>query len=102
MTKRADGCFRVASARVLAGLDHSGNFGLGTGTRDQAERAGRAWVGDDYRLSSNGSTLISRDGLRQYRPPKFKPREGRVQANFQERLAPEGEWQSNGHLDIED
>lgn len=81
-----------------------GNFGLGSGTREQADAMGKAWVGPNYKVASDGTTLISNDGLRQYRPPKFKPRLGKYQANFERRF--EGQktkqWQGNGHLDIED
>jgi hypothetical protein len=77
-----------------------GNFGLGSGTAAQAETAGRAWVGEGYKIASDGKTLVSADVLRQYRPPSFKPRLGKSQANFESRLVPRGQWQSNGHLDI--
>ena len=76
-----------------------GNFGVGQGTRDEADELGKAWVGPGYRTSSNGKTLISADGLRQYRPPSLK-RSGIVQANFESRPVPSGKWQSNAHLDI--
>lgn len=79
-----------------------GNFGLGSGTRDQAEEAGSAWVGEGYTIASDGVTRVSQDELRQYRPPSFKRRLGRSQANFEGRQVPRGEWQSNGHLDIEE
>jgi hypothetical protein len=79
-----------------------GNFGLESGSRAESDAAGLAWVGDDFRLSSNGKALISGDGLRQYRLPTYKPSRGIWQANFEERLEPSGEWQSNGHLDIVD
>jgi filamentous hemagglutinin len=50
--------------------------------------------------------LISADGLRQFRPASAKPNSRYaatgVQANFESRLKPEGQWQSNGHLDIVD
>ena len=81
-----------------------GNFGLGSASARDADILGRAWVGDGYRVASDGRTLVSRDGLRQYRPPTFKPNQGRYQANFERRF--EGqlskEWQSDGHLDITD
>jgi hypothetical protein len=77
-----------------------GNFGLGSGTAGQADTAGRAWVGEGFKIASDGKTLVSADGLRQYRPPSFKPNLGKQQANFESRLAPRGQWQSNGHLDI--
>ncbi len=79
-----------------------GNFSLGSGTRAEADKLGRAWVGDDYKVASNGKALISKDGLRQYRSPAYKPRLDKTQANFQQRFYGQQskEWQSNGHLDI--
>lgn len=69
---------------------------------------GEAWVGDGYKIASDGRTLVSADGLRQYRPPSNKPNsqyaKTGVQANFERRF--EGQtskqWQSNGHLNITD
>jgi hypothetical protein len=79
-----------------------GNFGIGSATSQDADVLGRAWVGEDYTVASDGRTLISKNGLRQYRPPSYKPDLGRYQANFEQRF--EGQqtrrWQSNGHLDI--
>jgi RHS repeat-associated protein len=83
-----------------------GNFGLGNATRSQAEELGKAWVGEGAKLASDGKTLISLDGLRQYRPPSTKPNSPHattgVQANLERRFKPEGQWQANGHLDIVD
>jgi hypothetical protein len=77
-----------------------GNFGLGSAKASDAMRLGRSWVGDGYTVASNGKTLISADGLCQFRPPSFKRNLNRIQANFEQRWRPFGEWQSNGHLDI--
>jgi len=77
-----------------------GNFGLGEATAAEAESAGKSWVGDGATTASDGKTMVSQDGLRQYRPPTFKPNEGKVQANFEGRSQASGQWQSNGHLDI--
>ncbi len=77
-----------------------GNFGIGQATEAAADRLGRAWVGSNPILASDGRTLISQDGLRQYRPPSFKPNLGKMQANFEQRLVSQGQWQSNGHLNI--
>ena len=77
-----------------------GNFGAGSADAATAQRPGAAWVGDGAIVASDGMTLLSRDGLRQFRPPSLKPRLGRVQANFEARAKPEGAWQSNAHLDI--
>lgn len=81
-----------------------GNFGLGSGTASQAERAGQAWVGDGFRVASDGKTLVSSDGLRAFRPPSWKPNEGKYQANFEHWVdgqvsrSPMG----NGHFDVTD
>ena len=83
---------------------NEGMFGLGESTAAQAEKLGRAWVGDGARVASDGKTLISSDGLRQYRPPSSK-RESPlvptgVQANLESRPTANGKWTNNGHLDI--
>ena len=81
-----------------------GNFGLGSATKTEANKLGKAWVGDGYKVASDGKTLVSKDGLRQYRPPSYKPRLDRTQANFEQRVPGQQStrWQSNGHLDITD
>ena len=79
-----------------------GNFGLGSATRAEAMELGHAWVGSNYRTSSDGTAMISADGLRQFRPPSFKDRLGITQANFEWRNRNSGAWQGNGHLDIVD
>jgi filamentous hemagglutinin len=79
-----------------------GDYGLGSATSREADVLGRDWVGEGYKVASDGKTLVSRDGLRQYRPPTYKQNLGRFQANFERRF--EGqitrEWQGNGHLDV--
>ena len=81
-----------------------GNFGLGSGTRAEADKLGKAWVGDGAKVASDGKTLVSKDGLKQYRPPSYKPRLDKTQANFEQRFSGQqsNRWQSNGHLDITD
>ncbi|WP_275656619.1 DUF637 domain-containing protein [Pseudomonas sp. NFPP17] len=81
-----------------------GNFNIGTGTREQADALGKAWVGDGYKVASDGKTLVSSDGLKQYRPPSYKPSQGKAQANFEQRFPGQESkrWQSNGHLNITD
>jgi RHS repeat-associated protein len=78
----------------------SGNFGVGVADAATAERLGQAWVGEGATVASDGTTLVSADGLRQFRPPSWKPNLGRIQANFEQRFGPSGPWNSNGHLDI--
>lgn len=81
-----------------------GNFGLGEATTKQSAILGEAWVGPGYRVASDGKTMISADGLRQYRPPAKKPNSSwtttGVQANFQGRISTKTSWTSNGHLNI--
>ncbi len=77
-----------------------GNFGIGAATAEQVEVMGRAWVGEGATVASDGSTLLSADRLRQYRPPSYKPRLGRVQANLDGRSEASGAWQSNAHVDV--
>lgn len=60
------------------------------------------WVGDGFTVASDGKTLISRDGLRQWRPPSYKPYLDKWQSNFESRPVPSGQWQGNGHRDITD
>ena len=79
-----------------------GNFGIGSAVASDADVLGRAWVGDGYRIASNGKALISADGLRIYRPPSYKPRLLQYQANLQWRPPGLSEWQSNAHIDIID
>jgi RHS repeat-associated protein len=77
-----------------------GNFGVGQANASTAQRLGNAWVGEGSQVASDGKTLLSGDGLRQFRPPSLKPSLDRVQANFEARPTPEGAWQSNAHLDV--
>ena len=77
-----------------------GNFGLGKDTASEAIELGRAWVGKGYKVASDGKTLLSSNGLRQFRPPSFKPKLNISQANFEWRNIGKGAWQGNGHLDI--
>jgi filamentous hemagglutinin len=78
-----------------------GNFGLGTATPAEAAEAGAAWVGPGAHVASDGTTLVSADGLRTYRPPSLKPSLGKVQANFEQKAVAGGRPISNGHLDIQ-
>lgn len=84
-----------------------GNFGLGSGTKEQANEIGNAWVGKGAEIASDGKTLVSKDGLRQYRPPSpknSKHAKTGSQANFERRFQGQKskKWQGNGHMDIED
>ena len=79
-----------------------GNFSLGTTTGGEADALGKAWVGEGYMVASDGQTLVSLDRLRQYRPPSYKPRLGRYQANLEQRQPGQTQWYLNAHIDIED
>ncbi|OOS03542.1 hypothetical protein B0189_09220 [Moraxella cuniculi] len=87
-----------------------GNFGIGQATRSEADLLGKAWVGKNYKVASDGKTLVSADGLRQYRPPTTKNSPYAttgVQANFEtiELVKVKGVWKRkimrNAHLNIE-
>lgn len=67
-----------------------GNFGMGQATRAESDLMGKAWVGNGYKIASGGKTLVSADGMRQYRPLFPKPNSSHattgVQANFERRF----------------
>ncbi len=92
------------SGKLTEATKGKGNFGIGSGTREQADVMGKAWVGDGYKVASDGKTLVSENGLRQYRPPTYKPYQKGTQANFEQRFPGQEtkKWQSNAHLDITD
>lgn len=96
----------IISGNLRAASKGKGNFNIGKGTREQANVMGKAWVGNGYTTASNGKILISKDGLRQYRPPSKKPNspyaKTGVQSNYQSRRQPSGIWKNNGHFDITD
>ena len=85
---------------VREAASREGDFGVGTGTRAEAEAAGREWVGPKWRWSSDGRAMVSEDGLRIYRPPLAK-RIGVTQANFERKLLGQRSY-SNAHLLILD
>lgn len=91
---------RFVADIVSAAAKGKGNFGLGRATFKDAMEAGKSWVREGYRIASDGKTMISKDGLRQFRPPSAKPNLGKTQANFEWRSVNQGPWQGNGHLDI--
>ncbi|MCL9677372.1 hypothetical protein L2096_14225 [Acinetobacter sp. ACZLY 512] len=105
--------WQILSGMLTDAAKGKGNFGIGKATAEQANVMGKAWVGDGYRVASDGKTLVSADGLRTYRPPSSKSSsyaETGVQANF-EQLQPikyivnkKEIWKnkviSNAHLDV--
>ena len=101
----ADGLTWAEESGILrSAAAGKGNFGLGSATTSETDALGRAWVGDGYRVASDGKTLISADGMRQFRPPSYKPNLAIYQANFEQRVPGQvgRQWFSNGHLNITD
>ena len=47
------------SGHLRAAASGKGNFGIGSGTRTQADILGRAWVGTDYSVSGSGKAWVS-------------------------------------------
>lgn len=98
--------WRIASRVFYDLLKQKGNFNIGSATHSQAKELGMTWVGKGYKVASDGRTLVSRDGLKQYRPPSEKPRSNfaktGTQANFEHKPSRNGAWVGNGHLDILD
>lgn len=98
---------RLATAIKGSGTNNP-NFGMGYGTRAEANKLGRAWVGDGATTTSGGG-LLSADKTMQYRPPTNKKSPFAttgVQANF-ERYSKDPttgsrKLISNGHLNITD
>lgn len=69
------------------------------------QHLGKSWVGLNYRIASDGKTLVSSDGLRTYRPPTAKNSPYAttgIQANFERLENVRGHLKviSNGHLNI--
>ena len=92
--------FSEMSGMLRNASKQKGNFGMGSGSRTEAQAMGEAWVGVGYRVASDGKTLVSADGLRVFRPPSYKPKLGKEQANFEWKVADGGQPTGNGHLDI--
>jgi aryl-alcohol dehydrogenase-like predicted oxidoreductase len=88
----ADVCSQGASEEILGKVV--------AGRRDELLLA-MDFVGSGFtRSKRDPGILISQDGLRQYRPPSYKPNLGRRQANFERRFEPGGRFNANGHLDV--
>lgn len=69
---------------VREAFQRKGLYTLGRGTAKEANELGRDFVRPGFRRSRrNPDVLTSKDGLRVYRPPSYKPRLGRTQANFE-------------------
>ena len=81
-----------------------GNYTIGVASEMDTVMLGRAFVGRGATLASDGTTLVSKDGTRVFRPPSFKPSLNVRQANFQTRTLNErtGQWKivGNAHMTI--
>ncbi|HEX9502998.1 MAG TPA: hypothetical protein VF974_01585 [Patescibacteria group bacterium] len=79
-----------------------GNYTLGDATAVESDRLGKIWVGDNYRIASDGKTLVSQDGTHVYMPPSAKPNSPYattgVQSNFE--ILENGKKLGNGHVNI--
>ncbi|MGV8928105.1 MAG: hypothetical protein ACOH2G_20855 [Ewingella sp.] len=58
---------------VIKGDSGKLNYGVGNGTKEEADRLGKIWVGKGARPTSDGTGLVSADGTRIYRSSKEKP-----------------------------
>ena len=92
------------SSMLRTANKYKGNFGIGTGTQEQAIIMGKAWVENNYKISKNGKIWISNNGLRQFRLPSYKPKLKKIQANFERKFDGQisKQWQANAHMDIID
>jgi len=72
----------------------------------ESDFLGKRWVGENHKVvtTKKGDMIyISKDGLRQYRSPTSKSSsytQTGVQANFQGRDFPIGDWINNAHIDV--
>lgn len=89
----------VRAARAVIG-----NRGIGTASERASNWAGRLYTGFRAQRTRRGY-LVSRDGLRQYRPKAYKSKypeeysQG-YHSNFQSRTRSSGHYPNNGHLRI--
>lgn len=83
------------------------DFGMGAGSREEADRLGMIWLGDGAKKTSGGG-WISADGTRGYRPPSPKDSPFATtgtQANFESYVinsSGKSVKVGNGHLNISD
>lgn len=91
-------------AAVVKGDNGKLNYGVGSGSKTEADELGKIWVGDGARPLSDGKGLISADGTRVYRYPASKPNTPEelsptgVQANFETLI--DGKKVGNAHMVI--
>ncbi len=96
---------KALQKKLKSNANRKAGYSLGSGTRAQADKLGKAFVGPGAKVSKNGKALVSKDGLRVYRSPSRKPNSSQAktgtQANFM-RLNKAGKVKNNGHLNIAD
>lgn len=98
-----DEVFLTAAQIEKTVKDYSGpakNWSIGTATASQTNKAAISWLGSGQYEFGGGMGWKSKDGLRQYRAPAFKPNQGLTQANFEVRETDSGEFTYNGHVTI--
>lgn len=94
---------------VVKGDNGKLNYGVGSGSKAEADQLGKIWVGDGARPTGDGSGLMSADGTRVYRYPSAKENSSHattgIQANFETfKIDPVTGSKvkiGNGHLDIQ-
>jgi RHS repeat-associated protein len=100
---RGDSALLAGANALKNAAIQKGNYGLGSATAKEGSRLGSAWVGNGARVASDGKTLVSKDGLRTFRPGSQKA-DGSIQANFERRVQNKDDsWSviGNGHLRIQ-
>ncbi|MBT0993553.1 DUF4157 domain-containing protein [Cellulomonas sp. DKR-3] len=94
----------LTASEIAAGaLTGKKNFSLdGVASTAVADAAGLLWTG--LTADPGGDQWTSADGTKRYRRPKFKPNQGKKQANYESLppANPRGFWKRNAHLDITD
>ncbi|MCU6677675.1 hemagglutinin repeat-containing protein [Leclercia tamurae] len=96
-------------AAAVKGDNGKLNYGVGSGSKAEADELGKIWVGDGARPTSDGTGLMSADGTRVYRYPSAKDNSSHattgVQANFEtfkiDPVTRDKVKIGNGHMDIQ-
>jgi filamentous hemagglutinin len=86
----------------------AGHFGMALprAEREKVMELGEMWVGDGYTVHNynaggqDGVLWISKDGLKQFRPPAWKKKFQEYQANFEWRLTNTGLFLGDGHMTL--
>ena len=74
---------------VVKGDNGKLNYGVGSGSKEEADKLGKIWVGDGAIPTKDGKGLVSADGTRIYRYPDAKQNAPEhlnptgIQANFE-------------------